>query len=506
MAKRKSRGQEQPRELTRKEHRMRARDRERNRRLMIGVGIALGLAALVVVIGLVNEFVIKPNGSVATVGATKIVTRDFWKRVHLEQNQLQNQLIQYDQLERQFGGQGFFASQINQIQATLASPFTLGAEVLDRMIQEEVIRQEATARGITVTETEVDEALRQEVASGEGAVTAPQATATAEANAGATATAASWTPTPEPTVDVSATVTITATPLPTPEPPPTPSILTDEQYQAGLTTLADNLDNIAGMSLAEYRQIVAARLLRERLSEAIAAEQVAATEEQVNARHILLRIIEPTPEPTPLPDGVPTPEPTLTATPLPEGFPTPEPTPAPRDDAATLALAQELRTRLEAGEDFATLAQEYSDDPGSAATGGELGWFGRGRMVAPFEEAAFSLEPGEISQPVKSDFGYHLIEVLEKDAERPKDEAALQQERQQAFQTWIEEQVAAANVERPANLLAKLPSDLEPFVLQQAPAAPAAPLLPDASDPTQEEAPAEQAPGEEAPAEEAPTQ
>ena len=65
-------------------------------------------------------------------------------------------------------------------------------------------------------------------------------------------------------------------------------------------------------------------------------------------------------------------------------------------------------------EDFDKLAEELSQDPGSKAKGGDLGFFGRGRMVPEFEEYAFSGEPGVISEPVKTDFGYHLIKVLEK--------------------------------------------------------------------------------------------
>ena len=73
-----------------------------------------------------------------------------------------------------------------------------------------------------------------------------------------------------------------------------------------------------------------------------------------------------------------------------------------------------LRQEIEAGEDFAELAGVVSDDEGSAARGGDLGFFGRGQMVAPFEEAAFALAPGELSEPVQTRYGWHLIKVEER--------------------------------------------------------------------------------------------
>ena len=76
--------------------------------------------------------------------------------------------------------------------------------------------------------------------------------------------------------------------------------------------------------------------------------------------------------------------------------------------------AEQLAERIRGGESFETLARQYSQDPGSAARGGDLGWFGRGQMVGPFEEAAFGAEPGEVVGPVQTDFGYHLIEVTER--------------------------------------------------------------------------------------------
>ena len=85
----------------------------------------------------------------------------------------------------------------------------------------------------------------------------------------------------------------------------------------------------------------------------------------------------------------------------------------PEQEKEALKKAQRLRERILKGEDFAKLAQEYSADPGTKEKGGELGFFTQGQMVKEFEEAAFRLKPGEISEPVRTPFGYHLIQVEE---------------------------------------------------------------------------------------------
>lgn len=77
------------------------------------------------------------------------------------------------------------------------------------------------------------------------------------------------------------------------------------------------------------------------------------------------------------------------------------------------ATAKEVKEKLAAGEKFEDLAKEYSTDPGSAQNGGDLGWFGEGAMVPEFQEAAFKLKEGEVSEPVKTDFGFHIIKVTE---------------------------------------------------------------------------------------------
>lgn len=75
--------------------------------------------------------------------------------------------------------------------------------------------------------------------------------------------------------------------------------------------------------------------------------------------------------------------------------------------------AQGVLDRIRAGEDFAALANQFSDDPGSAANGGDLGWVERGMMVPPFEEAGFSLSSGEVSDLVRTDFGFHIVQVTD---------------------------------------------------------------------------------------------
>ncbi len=81
-----------------------------------------------------------------------------------------------------------------------------------------------------------------------------------------------------------------------------------------------------------------------------------------------------------------------------------------------LAKAQEIRKQLLAGADFATVAKKESDDVGSGANGGDLGTFKHGQMVPAFEQAAFALPVGQVSEPVKTQFGYHLIRLDEKKA------------------------------------------------------------------------------------------
>jgi parvulin-like peptidyl-prolyl isomerase len=484
--KRRRRKQEaEPQVENRRETRLRARDRKRNLRLMLIVGGIVGVALVLVLFGVVSELIIKPNSVLAQVEDETIITRDFWKQTRLRQSELENQRVRLQLFSNQFGNSSLFASQIASINATLASPLTLGTQVLNDMIEEAVLRIKAPEVGLTVTDDEVDEALREEVARGQGALTEPQATETAEAAIEATATAESFTPTPAQSPEVDAVGPPSESSPDDPSAPEQVTVLNDALYQEGLGTLEENLRENAGMSLANYREVIRGRLLRTKMSETISQDLVSTTGEQARVRHILITV-DPEPENAPPPaetpaagpesgneNGESTPAPAAETTAAVAADDDEDDSPPPPeewnpdtsgdgrvDDAEALAFAQMLHQRILDGEDFADLALQFSSDPGSGAEGGDLGWAGPGRYVPEFDEAAFSLEVGEISAPVKTSFGYHILEVLERDDERPKEEAALQQEYAQAFQTWLQEQVLSLNIDRPDNLSAMLPRNL----------------------------------------------
>ncbi|MGV8954695.1 MAG: peptidylprolyl isomerase [Cypionkella sp.] len=116
--------------------------------------------------------------------------------------------------------------------------------------------------------------------------------------------------------------------------------------------------------------------------------------------------------------------------------------------------ANKLKADLAAGGDFAALAKANSKDTGSGANGGDLGWFGLGAMVKPFEDAVVAAKVGEVTGPIKSDFGYHLILVSEtRAAAQPtlddqRDELAAQIE-QKAVEEHIKALTDAAKIEKP---------------------------------------------------------
>lgn len=402
MAKRRRQERTEP---SRKEQAMTRAERERARRLTIIVGVVLGIAAVVLVGGLLYQLVFIPNSSVARVNDTSISVRDLDEESRFVQLQTIAQLEQLIQLQQSFGSSdtsGFFSSQISQLQNELFSNEGLANRVMESMIDSELITQLAAERGITASDSEVQTRLESFIATQQGFVTAPDATVTAEALAAATPTP-TFTPSPTPTTTLTTTATVTPTEV---LPTPTVHVQTAEEYSTGLEQVLTNIASGSGLSADEVRNIYVAsitgQILREQLTEQLGDEMPLAGE-QVRARHILISAAQDA---------------------------------SPEDDQLALAKAISITQQLNDGADFAALAAEFSDDTSNAATGGDLGFFGKGQMVPEFEEAAFSLGIDEISAPVRTQFGYHIIQVLEKNPGNPD------------FTTWLEEQKALAQIVR----------------------------------------------------------
>jgi foldase protein PrsA len=120
------------------------------------------------------------------------------------------------------------------------------------------------------------------------------------------------------------------------------------------------------------------------------------------------------------------------------------------------ATAKEIKQKLTDGADFAELAKEYSTDEGTKENGGELGFFARGTMVTEFDDVAFALPLNEISDPVKTDYGYHIIKVEEKkegkeanfdDSKAEIKETLIDQKLESEYSTWLEEKKKDYDIE-----------------------------------------------------------
>lgn len=368
--------------------------------------VMIGAVALLLGYGYLDANYLKLQKPVAEVNGETITIEHFQERVQLQRINLVNLYQRYQFFQQQFGMD--VTQQIQEIDSYLQSPVTLGQQIVDQMVDEALIRQEAEKRGITVSNEEVEKAIQEAYQFFPNGTPAPTITPTAfeyptltsaqltvYPSTATPTTAPTSTPEPTSTPDPAVTPTATSTtapPTPTfvPElPTATPTPYTLEGFNTEYQTSVEDFKTY-GVSEEVLREVYRNDLLRKKLFDVITADQPA-TEEQVWARHILVN-----------------------------------------SETEAKAVVELLRN----GSDFARLARQFSQDTGSGAKGGDLGWFGRGMMVSEFEAAAFSQPIGEIGDPVQTQFGYHIIQVLDRQ-DLPLSASQLDQARQTAFTEWL---------------------------------------------------------------------
>ncbi len=387
-------------------HRRREERQERILYLALG-GVAL-LILIIFGIGYYQENIGKLNNPIAIVNGKPITVREYQAQLRYMSANLMGQLQELSASLQQISADptlAYFKSSFEQqYQQVAIRLITLPTDQLESMIEDELVRQEAARRGITVSADEIEEQLEKYIGYQRPTPTptaGPSPTPTNTATPTQTPTITpTFTPSPSPTGTITPTTpTVTPTLGPTETPYPTSTPMSYQSYQDEKKKYFDTLAKNAQVSESDIRTMIEAALLRRKVQQAIANE-VPTSEEQVQARHILVKTYEE---------------------------------------------ALQAKARLDKGEDFAQVAQELSTDTGTKDQGGNLGWFPRGQMVKEFEDAAFALPINQISDPITTTFGVHLIQVLARDPNRPLEPAALQQKQTNAFDEWLQKLVLDPN-------------------------------------------------------------
>lgn len=419
-------------------------DAYRRQLIMAAVTVAAIALILILGIGAYYQYIHLPRQTVAAVNDDTINRDDYWEYRRYE---LLNQINQYQQFAQMMEGEQSeqyvqLAQEANQEFEDVENA-SIDPRTVDEMITDKILMDALDEFGLEITEEEIDDRL-VEFFTGTSISDedpGPSADPTAEAWATATAEAqqeeqeeqeeeaeadaedgdSSENDSENETDDASENSDENENETDedenpfddaaddeedagTPEPEPTPG---DEEIR--LTAEANQEDHEeflldrAGISHDEFVEMFILPEIAQEKIQAHLAEDVPTRGEQVEAAHILVAT----------------------------------------EDASQIVY-EDL---TEDDADFADLAEQQSTDESTAPNGGELGWFPRGIMVDEFDEVVFDMEVGEISEPFQTDFGWHVVTVLDRDDDRPINLQTLQQLRQQAFDDWLEEQREAADIE-----------------------------------------------------------
>lgn len=451
---------------------------DKNTRILYGVlGAAAVIIALVLVGQAVNQYYLTPRKVLATVNGAEITREDYWK---YRSNVLVNQISQYQQYASFFQGEQQQQYLAMAQQASVQLDEVWGSKdtdptTLQSMIDDQVYLDGLESLGLAITDEDVQNFIDERFANPEAPLFTPTntptlipqraewatetavslaATTTAEAQGspdfGSPVAVASpegdsgtpvvpsavedGTPSASPSAAESTPVAAESTAIPnaspageigspeavvetstsgtpgsgtpaaaTPVPTQTPNQdQVRETATANFDTYSEQVFDLTHMNHDDYVRLVAKPALARDLVTNHFAQQVGQSAEQVHARHILV---------------------------------------------GTEELANKLYEDLQADPDaFTQLAEENSIDTGTAPNGGDLGWFTRGVMVEPFEEVAFELAPDAISEPVQTQFGWHIIQVLEHEDDRALTDEQIDQTVSAETDRWLADQREAASI------------------------------------------------------------
>lgn len=392
------------------------------------------LVALILGGGILYEYVIKPNAVLAEVNGHEIRRKDYWKYQSIV---LYDNARQYEAIASQFQAQQpdqaaqylQFAASFDLQREEVWGSTDVSEITIQQMIDDQLYLDGAEAMGIRVSDDEAELLALNRFSLPDAPLVTPQPTPTMSAarsdmatqTAEAEISIAMGTPVGSPEA---ATPVLDSVPAATPDfgtpstpqaSPSSPSAATPTVEQQATPTLEESRttaeiefeifrDEVFGpahMSMDDFIRLwVIPQAVRERVDHQITMD-VPQSAEQVKAEHILV---------------------------------------------GTEDLANEIHAQVTGGADFEQIARTSSTDTSTSPTGGKLGWFTRAQVEPAFAEAAFALESGEISAPVQTQFGWHVIRVLDRSANRPLSAEQYQLAIDKAITDWLEAQRAASDV------------------------------------------------------------
>ncbi|MGN6483228.1 MAG: peptidylprolyl isomerase [Thermomicrobiales bacterium] len=396
------------------------RDQEaRQQRLfLIGVAAAAALVIAILAGGLAYEYYIKPNQVLAEVNGHSITRRDYWKYQSVV---LYQQARIYENYASQTTGQQqsqflSFAASLDAQREKVWGSTDVSAATVQQMIENQIYVDAAEEQGIALPDDQVQLYALNAFAPADDPLVTPiptptmiparaeAATQTAEANLALTPTVATTiTPTAASGTPAASPVTGVGTPAASPVTAATPTATVDPKTlaDAGFTNFQNQVFDKAHMSLDDYyRLFTRPQMAREQI-DAQLQNAVPQAADQVHLQHILV---------------------------------------------ATEDLATQLANQAKGGADFSALAKANSTDTQTAPTGGDLGWVTHDELDQATADAAFSLAVKGISDPIQTPFGWEIVRVIDKQADRPLTDAQYSTAQQKAVDTWLADQRSKSTI------------------------------------------------------------